>query len=129
MLFQMYIKDDRNQWNIYGAGNESYMTELFKEYVETCQLYGHDEKDFKVVKSYQQEKEADRPKAYCPHCQDCVTYQVRQGFKYKIVQLTPKKEVDYRVFTCHCEVCQTVVEVPHYEILNHQNYMNVRKEG
>ena len=110
MLFQMYIKDHRNQWSIYGAGNASYMTELFKDYVETCHLYGHNEKEFKVIKSYQQENEADRPKVYCPHCQEDVTYQVKQGLKRKTICLMPNEVVEYRAFTCHCEKCQEDVD-------------------
>lgn len=128
MFFQMYIKDDRNQWDIYGAGTGKFMTDLFQDYVEAGLLYGHHEKEFKVIKSYQQANEADRPRAYCPCCETDVTYQVRHGLKQKTIHVMPNEVVDYRAFTCHCEQCQTIVEVPHYECLTHQNYLNARKD-
>ena len=34
----------------YGRGDLPYMTELFKDYVETCKMYGRDEVSFTVKK-------------------------------------------------------------------------------
>ena len=34
----------------YGGGPLEYMHELFKDYVITCQMYGHEECEFKIVK-------------------------------------------------------------------------------
>jgi hypothetical protein len=34
----------------YGRGRLDYMTELFKDWVETCEMYGKDEVIFKVEK-------------------------------------------------------------------------------
>lgn len=34
----------------YGSGNLKYMKELFVDYVVTCEMYGKDEVEFKIVK-------------------------------------------------------------------------------
>lgn len=35
----------------YGGGPKEYMTELFKDYVETCDMYGKDSVDVRVERS------------------------------------------------------------------------------
>jgi hypothetical protein len=36
--------------NFYGSGDLSYMKELFVDYVVTCEMYGREQCDFKIVK-------------------------------------------------------------------------------
>ena len=35
----------------YGGGDLKYMHELFKDYVITCEMYGREECEFKIVKA------------------------------------------------------------------------------
>ena len=43
--YECYLNGNR-----YGIGSLDYMLELFKDYVVTCEMYGKDEAEFKIVK-------------------------------------------------------------------------------
>jgi hypothetical protein len=36
--------------NIYGVGDLEYMNELFRDYVVTCEMYGREVCEFKIVR-------------------------------------------------------------------------------